>query len=100
MQQGAVRGMVETLDEYSSYIPPERVKSFRARLNGEMICTGLVLAGEGDGPAEVVGSLPDSPAHPPVPRPAHLQPAMPFFTPADRPAPWNRPCGHVIIGVG
>ena len=63
MQQGAVRGMVETLDEYSSYIPPERVKSFRARLNGEMVCTGLVLAGDGDGPAEVVGSLPGSPAH-------------------------------------
>jgi len=63
LQQGAVRGMVETLDEYSSYIPPERVKSFLARLNGEMVCTGLVLAGEGDVPAEVVGSLPGSPAH-------------------------------------
>jgi carboxyl-terminal processing protease len=63
LQQGAVRGMVETLDEYSSYIPPERVKSFRARLNGEMICTGLVLAGDGDVPAEVVGSLPGSAAH-------------------------------------
>jgi carboxyl-terminal processing protease len=63
LQQGAVRGMVETLDEYSSYVPPERVKSFLARLNGQMICTGLVLAGEADGPAEVVGSLPGSPAH-------------------------------------
>jgi carboxyl-terminal processing protease len=63
LQQGAVRGMVETLDEYSSYVPPERVKSFRARLNGQMICTGLVLAGDADGPAEVVGSLPGSPAH-------------------------------------
>lgn len=63
LQHGAVRGMVEALDEYSSYIPPERVKSFCARLNGQMICTGLVLAGEADGPAEVVGSLPGSPAH-------------------------------------
>ncbi len=63
LQHGAVRGMVESLDEYSSYIPPERIKGFRARLNGEMICTGLVLAGDGDGPAEVAGSLPGSPAH-------------------------------------
>jgi len=63
LQLGAARGMVETLDEYSSYIPPERVKSFRARLNGQMICTGLVLAGDDDGPGEVVGSLPGSPAH-------------------------------------
>jgi carboxyl-terminal processing protease len=63
LQHGAVRGMVEALDEYSSYIPPERVKSFRARLNGQMVCTGLVLTGEDGGPAEVVGSLPGSPAH-------------------------------------
>jgi len=63
LQHGAVRGMVETLDEYSSYIPPERVKGFRARLDGQMICTGLVLAEDGNVPAEVVGSLPGSAAH-------------------------------------
>lgn len=63
LQQGAVRGMVEQLNEYSSYIPPDRVKSFRARLQGAMLCTGLVVSIDANGLAEVVGALPGSPAH-------------------------------------
>lgn len=63
LQQGAVRGMVEQLDEYSSYIPRDRVRSFLARMQGDMLCTGLVVATGANGLVEVVGSLPGSPAH-------------------------------------
>jgi len=63
LQQGAVRGMVEQLDEYSSYIPQDRVRSFLARLQGDMLCTGLVVAFDANGLPGVVGSLPGSPAH-------------------------------------
>jgi len=63
LQQGAVRGMVEQLDEYSSYIPQDRVRSFLSRLQGDMLCTGLVVAIDANGLPEVVGSLPGSPAH-------------------------------------
>ncbi len=63
LQQGAVRGMVEQLDEYSSYIPQDRVRSFLARLQGDMLCTGLVVAFDANGLVEIVGSLPGSPAH-------------------------------------
>jgi len=63
LQQGAVRGMVEQLDEYSSYIEPDRVRSFRARMRGAVLCTGLVVAIDANGLAEVVGALPGSPAH-------------------------------------
>ena len=61
--RGAMRGMVESLDEYSTYVPPDRVRSFRARLGGSAVCTGLVLFGEQDAGCEVLGSLPGSPAH-------------------------------------
>jgi len=63
LRQAAVRGMVERLDEYSSYIEPDRVKSFRARLRGTTLCTGLVVAVDANGLVEVVGALPGSPAH-------------------------------------
>jgi len=60
--RGAVRGMAEELDEYSSYVPPERLASFRARLKGRVTCIGLLADWEG-GDGEVLGALPGSPAH-------------------------------------
>jgi carboxyl-terminal processing protease len=62
LQQGAVRGMAESLDAFSGYVPASRVAAFRARLNGRVLCVGLVVDVR-RGEAEVIGSLPGSPAH-------------------------------------
>jgi len=59
--RGSVRGMIEALDEFSSYVPPEKVETFNRRLDGQVTGTGLCL--EGDGPdVRVVGALSGSPA--------------------------------------
>lgn len=63
MLQGAIRGMVESIDEHSIYIPPDRVTSFRARLEGQEVCTGLLICGEQGSVCEVLGALPGSAAH-------------------------------------
>ena len=60
--RGAARGMAEALDEFSSYVPPERLPSFRARLNGYATCVGLLVDLAGS-EAAVLGALPGSPAH-------------------------------------
>ena len=59
--RGAVRGMVEGLDEFSSYVPPERLASFRARLAGRGTTIGL-LVDAAEGTVDVLGVLPGSPA--------------------------------------
>jgi len=62
LQQEAVRGMVRQLDEYSSYVAPDRIASFHARLDGRVRCVGLRVERVG-GVVEIIGSLPGSPAH-------------------------------------
>ncbi|MGB2822585.1 MAG: S41 family peptidase, partial [Phycisphaerae bacterium] len=62
LQQEAVRAMVEQLDEHSSYVAPERIPSFHARLDGRARCVGLLVERVGQ-VVEIIGSLPGSPAH-------------------------------------
>jgi len=62
LQRGAVRGMVEPLDEFSSYVAPDRVGRFDARLDGRIRSVGL-LTERVAGRIEVIGALPGSPAH-------------------------------------
>lgn len=62
LSRAAVRGMVQALDEFSSYIPPEDVTVFRRRVTGEQSGLGLRLE-VAEGQVRVVGPLPDSPAH-------------------------------------
>jgi len=59
--RGAIEGMVGKVDDYSAYIPPERVASFDRRVLGSREETGLRIALEHD-VLVVVGSLPGSPA--------------------------------------
>ena len=59
--RGAVRGMVEELDEFSTYLPPERIATFRQRMDGFERGLGLKVV-EVDGRFEVVSVLHDSPA--------------------------------------
>ncbi|MDY6914631.1 MAG: S41 family peptidase [Planctomycetota bacterium] len=62
LHRGAVRGMVRQLDEFSSYIPPERVDEFSHRVRGLQRGLGLRLE-IAAGAVTVVGPLPGSPAH-------------------------------------
>jgi carboxyl-terminal processing protease len=61
IQRGAVRGMAESVDEFTSYVPPGRTGNFNARLDGKVCCVGLRVDAEG-GSSEIIGSMPSSPA--------------------------------------
>lgn len=68
IRQAAVQGMIEALDEFSTYVPPEEAESLTHRVMGQPGGIGLVVArpvGKTFGPegAEVIGALPGSPAH-------------------------------------
>ncbi|HUT59663.1 MAG TPA: S41 family peptidase [Phycisphaerae bacterium] len=57
----AIASMVANLDEYSSYIPPDRAKAFAQRMKG--VVRGLGLKVEvADGHVTVIGPLVNSPA--------------------------------------
>ena len=60
--QGAVAGIVEQLDAYSTYIPPDEVGAFNLRLMGSEFGLGLRVE-VADGHVVVIGPLLDSPAH-------------------------------------
>ncbi len=65
LRRGAVRGMVETLDAFSVYIPPERAEQLNDRIFGSAEGLGLRLdfeTRENLQPVTVLGVVPDSPA--------------------------------------
>ena len=62
LQRGAVCGMAEAVDEFSSYVPPEHVGRFRSRLEGQVYGFGLEVE-RVDGSVRVIGSMAGSPAH-------------------------------------
>lgn len=60
--RGAARGLVEQLDEYSTYVPPDKARSLDSRLDGLACGVGLRLDAA-DGNTVVAGALPQSPGH-------------------------------------
>jgi carboxyl-terminal processing protease len=61
VRRGAIGGMVAQLDEFSTYIPPDRAEAFADRMGG--LAWGLGLKVEAsDGEVVVVGPLAGSPA--------------------------------------
>ena len=62
LRQGAVKGMVGSLDEFSTYVPPERVAAFESRMRGLECGLGLRVAKSGH-VAEVLGAIFGSPAY-------------------------------------
>ncbi len=62
LRRGAVNGMVSVLDEWSSYVPADRVKAFESRMMGMRRGIGLRLE-RADGEIRVIGPLVNSPAH-------------------------------------
>lgn len=65
LRRGAVRGMVETLDEFSVYIPPSQARQLNDRIFGTAEGLGLRLdfeTRENLQPVTILGVVPDSPA--------------------------------------
>jgi len=62
LRRAAVRGMVESLDEFSSYVEPDRQEQLDRRLMGRRVGLGLRIESK-DGQVRVVGAFPGSPAH-------------------------------------
>ncbi|MBN1941976.1 MAG: PDZ domain-containing protein [Phycisphaerae bacterium] len=62
LQRAAVRGMVGELDEFSTYVPPEKARSLTDRVLGEGRDLGLEWTLEKTG-LVVLGPRPNSPAH-------------------------------------
>ncbi len=62
LKRGAIRGMVSALDEFSSYIPPDKLASFTRHMAGKGRGVGLYLEMV-EGKVMVVGPLLNSPAH-------------------------------------
>jgi len=46
--RAAARGMVTAVDEFSSYVPPERIEAFQKRMEGLVCATGLIAEARGD----------------------------------------------------
>ncbi|MGC9455057.1 MAG: S41 family peptidase [Phycisphaerae bacterium] len=61
LRRGAVRGMVQELDEFSSYVPPRDLPAFEDEVMGMASGLGLRLHEQG-GKVVVLGPLPGSPA--------------------------------------
>jgi len=61
LYQGSIKGMVESLDEFSTYISPEDADKFEDRIMGQRCSLGVVLELDGD-EVKVVGCLPKSPS--------------------------------------
>lgn len=60
--RGAIGGMVESLDEFSSYVPPDKLAVFSGHINGSYHGLGLKVEMV-DGAVVVIGPLMHSPAH-------------------------------------
>lgn len=60
--RGAIEGLVEAVDEYSVYIPPDKAERVAGGMNGEAFETGLRCVVLPDGRLGVAGVLPGSPA--------------------------------------
>jgi len=63
MQMGAIRGMIESLnDPYTEYVPPRDRAEFQKNLMGEYVGIGALVQMERDGYLLIVTPLEDSPA--------------------------------------
>ncbi len=60
--EAAIRGILQELDPYSSYIPPEELDEFRGSLEGQFGGVGLQVGME-KGRLQVISPLPGTPAY-------------------------------------
>ncbi len=62
LRQGAIDGMLNQLDPYTVYVPPQEQKAFDQMLDGSFEGVGIQLNQQDDGRIEVVTPIDDSPA--------------------------------------
>jgi carboxyl-terminal processing protease len=62
LRQGAIDGMLNQLDPYTVYVPPQQQKAFDQMLDGSFEGVGIQLNQQDDGRIEVVTPIDDSPA--------------------------------------
>jgi carboxyl-terminal processing protease len=60
--EAALRGMTETLDQYSIYLSAEELAQFTRALSGQLVGIGVSMSAREDGRIEIVRVLPGSPA--------------------------------------
>lgn len=63
LRQGAIAGMLDRLDTYTTYIPPARQEEFAQAIEGRFKGIGVELNQLADGRIEVVSPIEGSPAH-------------------------------------
>ncbi len=62
LRRGAIDGMLNRLDPYTDYVPPQDQKAFDQMLEGQFEGVGIQLSQKEDGDIEVVTPIDDSPA--------------------------------------
>ena len=64
MMQGAIRGMVESLDDpHSNYFTKEELESFKDDIKGKYVGVGMVIQKKKNEPLVVISPIEDSPAY-------------------------------------
>ena len=63
LRQGAIDGMLNQLDPYTVYIPPQKQKAFDQMIDGSFEGVGVQLHQQDNGAIEVVTPIDDSPAY-------------------------------------
>ncbi len=62
LMEAAIQGVLEKLDQYSDYIPPDELASFRSEIENEFGGLGIRV-GKVDGQLTIITPLPNTPAY-------------------------------------
>jgi carboxyl-terminal processing protease len=87
--EGAVRGMLDTLDPHSSYLAPDVYKEMQVDTKGEFAGLGIEIAKRRDGFIEVISPIEGTPAQRAGIR---ARDRIVGICPTDPPEEWKGPC--------
>ncbi len=87
--EGAVRGMLETLDPHSSYLAPDVYKEMQIDTKGEFAGLGIEIAKRRDGFIEVISPIEGTPA---ARAGIKARDRIVGICPTRKPADWSEPC--------
>ncbi|HKJ23728.1 MAG TPA: S41 family peptidase [Myxococcota bacterium] len=87
--EGAVRGMLDTLDPHSSYLAPDVYKEMQVDTKGEFAGLGIEIAKRRDGYIEVISPIEGTPAQRAG---VHARDMIVGICPTKPPDDWKEPC--------
>ena len=87
--EGAVRGMLQTLDPHSSYLAPDVYKEMQVDTRGEFAGLGIEIAKRRDGFIEVISPIEGTPAQRAGVRARDM---IVGICPTKKPEEWTEPC--------